>query len=122
VRAYTIPGGPGAGWASVVEVFADGDQAGSYYDVQETRLPGPPVMQGPTSKIYAGKRTYDLFQDGSVLRYVGFWQNQTWYWISNTFSGALTPAEMVGIAASLEPAGDAVAAPKGVGLLTRDLG
>ncbi len=122
VRAYTIPGGPGAGWASVVEVFADGDQAGSYYDVQETRLPGPPVMQGPTSKIYAGKRTYDLFQDGSVLRYVGFWQNQTWYWISNTFSGALTPAEMVGIAASLEPAADAVAAPKGVGLLTRGLG
>jgi len=122
VRAYTIPGGPTGGWPSVVEVFANGQQPGSYYDVQETRLPSPPVMQSPTSKIYAGKRTYDLFQDGSVLRYVGFWQNQTWYWISNTFSGALTPAEMVGIAASLQPAGHAIAAPKGVGLLTRGLG
>jgi len=122
VRAYTIPGGPNGGWPSVVEVFANNQQAGSYYDVQETRLPSPPVMQSPTSKIYAGTRTYDLFQDGSVLRYVGFWQNHTWYWVSNTFSGALTPAEMVGIAASLQPAGRAVAAPKGLGALTRGLG
>ncbi len=122
VRAYTIPGGPSGGWPSVVEVFANSQQAGSYYDVQETRLPSPPVMQSPTSKIYAGARTYDLFQDGSVLRYVGFWQNHTWYWISNTFSGALSPAEMVGIAASLQPAGHRVAAPKGLGLLTHGLG
>ena len=57
-----------------------------------------------------------------MLRYVGFWQNHTWYWISNTFSGALTPAEMVGIAASLQPAGHRVAAPKGLGLLTHGLG
>jgi LCP family protein required for cell wall assembly len=121
VRAYTIPGGPNGGWASVVEVFANGQQAGSYYDIQETRLPSPPVMQSPTSKIYAGARTYDLFQDGSVLRYDGFWQNHTWYWISNTFSGALTPAEMVGIAASLQPASHAIAAPKGLGLLTHGL-
>jgi len=121
VRAYTIPGGPDGGWPSVVEVFANNQQAGSYYDVQETRLPSPPVMQSPTSKIYAGARTYELFQDGSVLRYVGFWQNHTWYWISNTFSGALTPAEMVGIAASLQPAGHAIAAPKGLGLLTHGL-
>ena len=121
VRAYGIPGGPHGGWASVVEVFANGQQAGSYYDIQETRLPSPPVMQSPTSKIYAGARTYDLFQDGSVLRYVGFWQNHTWYWISNTFSGALTPAEMVGIAAGLQPAARPVAAPKGLGLLTHGL-
>jgi LCP family protein required for cell wall assembly len=121
VRAYAIPGGPQGGWASVVEVFANGQQAGSYYDIQETRLPSPPVMQSPTSKIYAGARTYDLFQDGSVLRYVGFWQNHTWYWISNTFSGALTPAEMVGIAAGLQPAARPVAAPKGLGLLTHGL-
>ena len=121
VRAYAIPGGPPGGWASVVEVFANGQQAGSYYDIQETRLPSPPVMQSPTSKIYAGARTYDLFQDGSVLRYVGFWQNHTWYWVSNTFSGALTPAEMVGIAAGLQPAARPVAAPKGLGLLTHGL-
>lgn len=121
VRAYTIPGGPNGGWPSVVEVFANGQQAGSYYDVQETRLSSPPVMQSPTSKIYAGPRTYDLFQDGSVLRYVGFWQNHTWYWISNTFSGALTPAQMVGIAASLQPSSRPVAAPKGLGLLTHGL-
>jgi len=122
VRLYTIPGGPNGGWPSVVEVFANNQQAGSYYDVQETRLPSPPVMQSPTSKIYAGTRTYELFQDGSVLRYVGFWQNHTWYWVSNTFSGALTPAEMVGIAASLQPAGHTIAAPKGLGALTRGLG
>ena len=121
MRAYTIPGGPGGGWASVVEVFANNQQAGSYYDVQETRLPNAPAMQSPTSKIFAGSRTYDLHQDGSVLRYVGFWQNHTWYWVSNTFSGALTPAEMVGIAASLQPAIRPVVAPKGLGLLTRGL-
>lgn len=121
VRAYSIPGGPAGGWPSVVEVFANSQQAGSYYDVQETRLPNAPVMQGPTSKIYAGTRTYDLFQDGSVLRYVGFWQNHTWYWISNTFSGALTPSEMVGIAASLQSPGHAIVAPKGLGLLTHGL-
>ena len=121
VRAYGITGGPRGGWRSVVEVFANSQQAGSYYDIQETRMPSPPVMKGPTSKIYAGKRTYDLFQDGQVLRYVGFWQNKTWYWVSNTFSGALTPSEMVGIAASLQPEGRATKAPAGVGLLTRGL-
>ena len=81
-------------------------------------MPSPPVMQGPTSKIYAGKRTYLLFQDGGVLRYVGFYDNHTWYWISNTFSGALTPKEMVGIAASLQPSGWAIKAPTGLGTLT----
>jgi hypothetical protein len=54
-----------------------------------------------------------------VLRYVGFFQTHTWYWISNTFDGALTNAQMVGIAASLQPASQAVHAPTGVGLLTR---
>ena len=119
VRAYRITGGPPGGWPSVVEVFQNSNQAGSYYDVQETRMPVPPVMQAPTSVIKQGHRTYDLFQDGSVLRYVGFFQTHTWYWISNTFDGALTNAQMVGIAASLQPASQAVHAPTGVGLLTR---
>ena len=117
VRAYHIAGGA-HGYPSVVEVFQNATQAGSYYDVQETQMPSPPVMQGPTSKIYAGKRTYLLFQDGGVLRYVGFYDNHTWYWISNTFSGALTPKEMVGIAASLQPSGWAIKAPTGLGTLT----
>lgn len=120
VRAYHIAGGP-HGYPSVVEVFENATQAGSYYDVQETQMPSPPIMQGPTSNIYAGKRTYLLFQDGGVLRYVGFYDNHTWYWVSNTFSGALTPKEMVGIAASLQPAGAAIKAPSGLGSLTAGL-
>jgi LCP family protein required for cell wall assembly len=122
VRAYKIAGGPGAGWPSVVEVFANANQAGSYYDVQETRMTAPPVMQAPTSTLTSGHRTYDLFQDGSVLRYVGFFQNHTWYWTSNSFDGALTNAEMVGIAASLQPATQAVHVPVGVGTLTQRVG
>ena len=122
VRAYKIPGGPTGGWPSVVEIFESSSQAGSYYDVQETRMPGPPVMQAPTSVIRQGGRTYDLFQDGSVLRYVGFFRNHTWYWVSNTFGGALTGAQMVGIAASLQPATRPIRAPADVGLLTRGLG
>lgn len=121
VRAYRIEGGPGGGWPSVVEVFANDTSAGSYYDVQETRMTSPPVMQQPTSVIHQGSRTYDLFQDGSVLRYVGFFQDKTWYWISNTFDGALSPAQILGIAASLQPAHEAIHAPAGVGALTRSL-
>jgi polyisoprenyl-teichoic acid--peptidoglycan teichoic acid transferase len=120
VRAYRIAGGP-HGWPSVVEVFSNSQQAGSYYDIQETRMPTPPVMQAPTSKIYAGARTYLLYQDGAVLRYVGFWDHHTWYWVSNTFSGALTPKQMVGIAASLQSAAYATKAPSGLGTLTRGL-
>lgn len=121
VRAYRIEGGPDGGWPSVVEVFANQSAAGSYYDVQETRMTSPPVMQDPTSVIHQGTRTYDLFQDGSVLRYVGFWQDKTWYWVSNTFDGALSPAQILGIAASLQPATKAIHAPAGVGALTRSL-
>lgn len=121
VRKYKIEGGPNGGWPSVVAVFANSMAAGSYYDVQETTMPVPPVMQNPTRVIRTAGRVYDLFQDGKVLRYVGFNQNGVWYWVSNSFDGVLTPAQMVAIAASLRPASAPVGAPRGVGLLTKGL-
>jgi LCP family protein required for cell wall assembly len=120
VRAYRIAGGA-HGWPSVVEVFGSNTTSGSDYDIQETRMPDPPAMQAPTSKIYAGKRTYNLYQDGAVLRYVGFFENKTWYWIANTFDGALTPKQMVGIAGSLIPVGHRTVVPAGIGSLTHRL-
>ena len=52
---------------------------------------------------------------------MGFFENKTWYWVSNTFDGALTAKQMVGIAASLIPVGNNPVVPAGIGTLTQGL-
>jgi len=105
VRVYKIMGQSGGSWPAVNIAFQDGpSDAGQYWDVQETTMPSPPLLQEATRTVTTGGRTYELIDDASNLRIVAFRQSGTWYWIRNMLTDALSPAPMMDLAAGLRPA------------------
>jgi len=105
VRVYRIMSQGGGSWPAVNIAFQDGPSVlGQYWDVQETTMPSPPLLQEATRTVVQGGRTYELIDDAGNVRIVAFRQAGTWYWINNTLNDALSPAQMMAIAAGLKRA------------------
>jgi len=104
VRAYRILGRGGGSWPAVNLSFQLGAAGlGQYWDVMETTMTNPPLLEQATSTITKGTRRYQVLNDGTGVRDVAFRQNGVWYWINNTLLDALSAHQMVELAAGLVP-------------------
>ena len=67
IRDYLIHAPGGKAYPIYVEVFSDG-QLGQFYDVQGTTWTDAPLFANPNQTLHVGKRTYDLYYDGTSWR------------------------------------------------------
>jgi LCP family protein required for cell wall assembly len=79
---------------------------GEYYTVQGTTWKHPPILRSPTPKVQkvGGRKLYEYFEGGK-LTLVAIHTAKAAYWISNTLTNSIPASQMVGMAASLTPAG-----------------
>ncbi|MGI8414250.1 MAG: LCP family protein [Solirubrobacteraceae bacterium] len=104
-RAYMIHGENGVAYSSYRMTVRLDPLLGQYYGVQGTTWRKPPILDSPSEfRTVAGKRLA-LYFNGHKLSLVAWRTPQAVYWISNTLTDDLHPSQMVGIAASLGPAG-----------------
>jgi LCP family protein required for cell wall assembly len=85
-------------------VLSQGDN-GQYYGVQGMTWKAPPILDNPTDEVRMRKRTYQRYFDGHKLRLIAWKTPKAVYWVSNTLSKALTNAQMMDIARSLQRIG-----------------
>ena len=85
-------------------VLSEGDN-GQYYGVQGTTWKAPPILDNPTDEVRMRKRTYQRYFDGHRIRLIAWKTPRAVYWVSNTLSKALTNAQMMDIARSLQRIG-----------------
>ena len=85
-------------------VLSQGDN-GQYYGVQGTTWKAPPILDNPTDEVRMRKRTYQRYFDGHKMRLIAWKTPRAVYWVSNTLSKALTNAQMMDIARSLQRIG-----------------
>jgi hypothetical protein len=106
VRAYRLSAGRNKGtWPALTFTFQDGSRAGRYWQVQQTTMPAPPVLEGANTTVQRPRlgRRYQVVFDGKNPRTLAFRTGGTWYWISNTLDTSLTAAQMIAIADGLRP-------------------
>jgi LCP family protein required for cell wall assembly len=106
VRAYRLSAGRNKGtWPALTFTFQDGSRAGRYWQLQETTMPAPPILEGANTTVQRPRlgRRYQIVFDGKNPRTLAFRLRGTWYWISNTLDTHLTTAEMIAIADGLRP-------------------
>jgi hypothetical protein len=113
VRDYLIHTPGGKAYPIYVEVFSNGE-LGQFYDVQGTTWADAPLFANPNQTLNVGKRTYDLFYDGSQLQMVAWHEYGAWYWVHNTLSDGVENGELLAIAEQTSPvvAGPKSAAPR----------
>jgi LCP family protein required for cell wall assembly len=85
-------------------VLSQGDN-GQYYGVQGMTWKAPPILDNPTDEVRMRKRTYRRYFDGRRIRLIAWETPKAVYWVSNTLSHALTNAQMMDIARSLQRIG-----------------
>jgi hypothetical protein len=99
-RAYIINDQTGRHYNAYRMTLEINPVLGQYYGVQGTDWQNPPILNSPTqTKTVGGKRLMEYF-NGRQLSLVAWRTPHGAYWISNTLTDALKPAQMVGIAAS----------------------
>jgi LCP family protein required for cell wall assembly len=103
-RAYTIVDRTGKRHRAYRIVAYEG-RIGQYYGIQGTDWRSPPILDDPDRRVTSGRRTYQLFYDGSRLKLVAWQTRRGTYWISNTLLRTLTNRQMMAIARSARPAG-----------------
>jgi LCP family protein required for cell wall assembly len=103
VRRYSIRDEQGHRHHAYRVVFSQG-LIGDYYGVQGMDWTNPPLLTTPSSKQTIGGRTYELFYDGSHLRWVAWRTPHAVYWVSNTLVESLSQRQMLAIAESAAPA------------------
>ena len=103
VRDYLIHAPGGKAYPIYVEVFSNG-QLGQFYDVQGTTWTNAPLFADPNQTIRVGKRTYDLYYDGTQLATVAWHEYGAWYWVHNTLTDALGNGELLAIAEQTDAA------------------
>ncbi|HUA47150.1 MAG TPA: LCP family protein [Solirubrobacteraceae bacterium] len=113
VRDYLIHSPDGKAYPIYVEVFSNG-QLGQFYDVQGTTWTDAPLFANPNQTLQVGKRTYELFYDGSQLQTVAWREYGAVYWVHNTLTDAIGAGELLGIAEQTVPIGPISSAPKHV--------
>lgn len=79
---------------------------GQYYGVQGTTWRNPPILRDPTDSVRMRRRTYQRYFDGRSIRLIAWQRKGAWYWVSNTLSKALSNAQMMDIARSLQRVGE----------------
>ena len=92
----------GSAYPIYVEVFSNG-QLGQFYDVQGTTWTNAPLFADPNQTIRVGKRTYDLYYDGTQLATVAWHEHGAWYWVHNTLTDTVGNGELLAIAEQTEP-------------------
>jgi polyisoprenyl-teichoic acid--peptidoglycan teichoic acid transferase len=104
VRDYLIHAPGGKAYPIYVAVFSNG-QLGQFYDVQGTTWTDAPLFADPNQTLRAGKRTYELFYDGTQLQTVAWREYGAWYWVRNTLTDSIGSGELVAIAEQTVPIG-----------------
>lgn len=79
--------------------------SGQYYGIQGMTWMSPPILREPSEYRQVGHRKLELHYDGHKLRLVAWRTRRAVYWVSNSLNLVLTNKQMIGIAASLTPAG-----------------
>jgi LCP family protein required for cell wall assembly len=79
---------------------------GQYYGVQGTTWRNPPILRNETDSVRMRRRTYQRYFDGKNIRLIAWERKGAWYWVSNTLSKALSNAQMMDIARSLQRVGE----------------
>ncbi len=102
IRDYLIHASGGAAYPIYVEAFSNG-QLGQFYDVQGTTWDKVPMLTKPNQTLHVGKRTYDLFYDGSQLSTVAWHEYGAWYWVHNTLTDGVENGELLAIAEQTTP-------------------
>jgi LCP family protein required for cell wall assembly len=104
LRNYLIHAPDGAAYPIYVEVFPNGD-LGQFYDVQGTTWSRAPLFANPEQTIRVGRRTYDLYYDGSHLETIAWREYGAVYWVHNTLTDAVGNGELLAIAEQTAPVG-----------------
>jgi LCP family protein required for cell wall assembly len=109
IRDYLIHSPGGMAYPIYVEVFSNG-QLGQFYDVQGTTWANAPLFANPNQTLNVGRRTYDLYYDGSQLQMVAWHDYGAWYWVHNTLTDGVENGELLAIAEQTAPV---LGGPKG---------
>ncbi len=88
-----------------ITVAASYDGSGQYYGIQGMTWKDPPILSNPSEFRQIGRRKLELHYDGQKLRLVAWRSRRAVYWVANSLNLALTNKQMIGIAASMRPAG-----------------
>jgi LCP family protein required for cell wall assembly len=78
---------------------------GEYYGIQGMTWRDPPILRHPTATTVVAGRTLLEYANGSGLSVVAFRTAGAVYWVSNTLTNTIPAAQLIAIAASLQPAG-----------------
>jgi polyisoprenyl-teichoic acid--peptidoglycan teichoic acid transferase len=73
---------------------------GQYWGLQGLAWKNPPILKGPHTTRRIRGRTYLIFSEGNATRTVAWKTKDAVYWVQNTLSAELTPAQMLSIATS----------------------
>jgi polyisoprenyl-teichoic acid--peptidoglycan teichoic acid transferase len=103
-RLYTISAA-GRAYASYRMTVLINGVLGEYYGIQGTTWSDPPILRHPTATTVVDGRTLLEYANGSGLSVVAFRTAGAVYWVSNTLTDTISAAQLIAIAASLQPAG-----------------
>jgi hypothetical protein len=104
-RAYTLHDQQGSPHSAYRITLVVNPVLGQYYGVQGTTWQNPPILNKPTETETIGGKQLMLFFNGHELSLAAWRTPEGVYWISNTLTDTLSNQQMLGIAASLTPAG-----------------
>jgi len=102
LRLYDVRDQQGHLHPSYVVVIDQGS-LGQFYDVQGTTWTEPPLLSNPSQTVQLGARTYNLFYSGEAIRTISWQEGNATYWIQNTLTNAVQPAEMLAMAEQTQP-------------------
>jgi LCP family protein required for cell wall assembly len=104
-RQYVIHAPDGAAHAAYVMTVDINSALGEYYTVQGTTWRDPPIFSSPLKvQVIGGRKLFEYF-DGQRIALVAYKTAGGVYWISNTLANNISNNQMIGLAASLTPAG-----------------
>jgi LCP family protein required for cell wall assembly len=104
-RKYLIHAPGGGRHPSYVFTLEINSALGEFYTVQGTTWRHPPILNSPTKvEVVGGKKLFE-YLNGGKISLVAFHTPQAVYWITNTLADQIPNSQMIGMAASLTPAG-----------------
>lgn len=118
IRDYLIHAPGGKAYPIYVEVFSNGE-LGQFYDVQGTTWSGAPLFSKPNQTLRVGRRSYELFYDGTQLQMMAWHEYGAVYWVRNTLTNGVGNGELLAIAEQTEPIGGVTAVSPGAGASKR---
>jgi polyisoprenyl-teichoic acid--peptidoglycan teichoic acid transferase len=104
-RKYMIHGYGNTPYSAYVMTIVINSALGEYYTVQGTTWQHPPILKSPSKVTVVGGKKLFEYTDGGKIALVAYHTPQAVYWISNTLANQIPNSQMVGMAATLTPAG-----------------